>query len=222
MITQAAKAAYTDRRFFLSGVSWQTYEALLADVGDRSSIRLSFINGDLELMSPGGLHDRYKTRFGRMIEAMTEELDIPIDGCGSTTLRRGDIEKGLEPDEAFYIQNEARIRGKMAMELEVDPPPDLAIEIDITSSSVDREGIYAALGVPEIWRYDGDSLRVFRLRPEGTYERAEASPSFPFLLLAEFATFLDPLQDEDQTTWAKRFRAWVRERVLPLYEAERA
>ena len=86
-----------------------------------SSIRLSYDGGDLELMSPGGLHDRYKHRFGRMIEGLTEELDIPIDGCGSTTLRRGDVEKGLEPDEAFYIQNEARVRGKFEMDLDGRP-----------------------------------------------------------------------------------------------------
>ena len=132
------------------------------------------------------------------------------------------MEKGLEPDEAFYIQNEARVRGKFEMDLEVDPPPDLAVEIDITSSSVDREGIYAAIGVPEIWRFDGDSLRIFQLRPDGTYEPTEVSPSFPFLPIAEFAAFIDPLPDEDQTSWSKRFRDWVRERVLPLYQAGRA
>ena len=215
------KAASSDRRFFLSGVSWQTYEALLADVGERMSIQLSYDDGDLELMSPGGLHDRYKNRFGRLIEDLTSVLDIPVDGCGSTTLRRGDVKKGLEPDEAFYIQNEARVRGKFEMDLEVDPPPDLAIEIDITSSSVDREGIYAAIGVPEIWRFDGESLRIFQLRPDGCYEQTEVSPSFPFLPIAEFAAFIDPRPDEDQTSWSKRFRAWVRDRVLPLYQAWR-
>ena len=218
-IQTANSTTSSDRRFFLSGISWQTYEALLADIGDRSSIRLSFNNGDLELMSPGGLHDRYKTRFGRMIEALTEELDIPMDGCGSTTLRRGDVTKGLEPDEAFYILNESKVRGKLNMDLAVDPPPDLAIEIDITSSSVDREGIYAALGVPEIWRYDGDTLRVFQLKKTGIYERTESSLNLPLLPIAEFAAFLEFLPYEDQTTWAKRFRGWLRDRLLPLYQA---
>ena len=129
--------------------------------------------------------------------------------------------EGLEPDEGYYIQNEARIRGKMAMDLDVDPPPDLAIEIDITSRWVDREGIYAAIGVPELWRYDGDSLRIFRLGPDGKYEQTEVSPAFPFLPIAEFAEFFDPRPGEDQTTWSKRFRAWVRVRVLPLYQAAR-
>lgn len=216
-------AASTDQRFYLHGVSWATYEALLADVGDRmSSLQMTYDKGELEFMSPGGLHDRYKTRFGRMVEILTEELDIPIDGCGSTTLRRQDMEKGLEPDEAFYIQNEPRIRGKLEMNLEVDPPPDLAIEIDITSRSVDREGIYAAIGVPELWRYDGDTLRIFQLGPDGKYKRTEVSSAFPFLPIAEFAEFFDPRAGEDQTTWAKRFRAWVRERVLPLYQAGQA
>jgi len=207
-----------DRRFLLSGVSWGTYEALLTDVGE-SPIRLSFDAGDLEFMSPGGLHDRYKYRFGRLIGALTEELDIQVDGCGSTTLRSVQLNKGLEPDEAFYIRNEPRVRGKLDMDLEVDPPPDLAVEIDISSSSVDREGIYAALGVPELWRFDGESLRVFRLGAGGAYEVVASSPSFPYLPLDEFAAFVDPVTDEGQTAWVKRFKVWVRERVAPLYQA---
>lgn len=209
-----------DRRFLLRGVSWATYEALLADLGGRP-IRLSYDAGELELMSPSGEHDRLKHRFGRLVTALTEELDIPVDGCGSATLRRGDVNKGLEPDEGFYIRNEPRVRGKIAIDLDVDPPPDLVIEIEIASSSVDREGIYAALGVPELWRHDGESLRVFRLRPDGVaYEPAEVSPSFPFLPLREFEGFIRPRPGEDQTSWSKRFRAWVRDRVLPLYRAQ--
>lgn len=215
----SVKPPSADRRFLLSGVSWKTYEALLAEVGEQPSIRLTYDDGELEFMSPGGRHERYKHRFSRLIADLTEKLDIPIDGCGSTTLRRGDVNKGLEPDEAFYIQNEPRVRGKLEMDLDVDPPPDLAIEIDITSSSVNRERIYAALGIPEIWRFDGETLRIFRLRPDGAYELTEVSPSFPFLPIKEFEEFIDPRPGEDQTSWSKRFRAWVRERVLPLYQA---
>ena len=210
-----------DRRFLLTGIRWATYEALLADVGDRP-IRLTFSGGDLEIMSPGSLHDRYKHRFVRLIVALTEELEVPIDGCASTTLRSALLEKGLEPDEAFYVRNEPKVRGKMRMDLEVDPPPDLAIEIEITSSSVDREEIHAALGVPELWRHDGDTPRVFRLGAAGKYEPVESSPSFPYLPLGEFAPFIDPVDGEGQTAWAKRFRACVRERVAPLHRAWRA
>jgi Uma2 family endonuclease len=214
-------AADTDRRFLLSGVSWRTYEALLAEVGERSSTRFSYDQGELELMSPCGRHERLKVRLRRLMTTLTEVLEIPIDGCGSTTLHREVLKKGLEPDEGFYIQNELRVRGKLAMDLEVDPPPDLAIEIDITSGSVDRKGIYAALGVPEIWRYDGDSLRIDRLLADGSYERTAMSPTFPFLPIGEFAEFLEPHPGEDQTSWSRRFRAWVGKRVLPIYRAER-
>ena len=107
------------------------------------------------------------------------------------------MEKGLEPDEAFHLQNEARGRAKMDMDLSVDPPSDLAIEIDITSRSVDREGIYSAIGVPELWRCDGDSLRIFRLRPDGKFERTLMSLAFPFLPITEFAEFFDPRPGED-------------------------
>ena len=214
-------ASSPDPRFLLTGVRWETYEALLADVGD-GSLRLTYADGELELSIPDGPSNRHRCRLRRLVADLTEVLAIPIDGCGSTTLRRRDMEKGLEPDEAFYVQNEPRVRGKMDMDLSVDPPPDLAIEIDITSRWVDRDGIYAAIGVPEHWRYDGDSLRIFRLRPDGKYERTEVSPAFPFLPIAEFAEFFDPLPGEDQTTWSKRFRAWVRQRVLPLYQAGRA
>ena len=120
-------------------------------------------------MSPSSMHERYNCLFRRMIETLTEELAIPIKGAGSTTFKREDLERGLEPDSCFYLANERRIRGKRELDLTIDPPPDLAIEIDITSSSLDRQGIYAALGVPEIWRFDGESLRVYQLQPDGTY-----------------------------------------------------
>ena len=211
----------TDQRILIRNVSWQTYEALLTDAGDHSAARLTFHSGDLEIMSPGPRHDRFKHRVGRLVVALAEELDIPIEGCGSMTIRRGDLARGLEPDEAFYITNEPLIRGKLDLDFDVDPPPDLAIEIDITHSSVDRFGIYAALGIPEVWQFDGAILRVFRLEPDGRYEPSTISPSFTSLPLGEFAAFIDPRPGEALTTWSKRFRAWVRERVLPLHQLDR-
>ena len=170
-------------------------------------------------MSPGIRHEFDKGRFGRLIEALTEELDIEVVSSRSMTLRREELLKGLEPDESYYKRNESKVRDRDELDPEVDPPPDLAIEIDITSTSVDRQGIYAALGVPEFWRFDGVSLRVFRRDAAGTYEQVERSPNFPHLPLDEFTAYHKPRPGEGQTAWVERFRAWVRERVAPHHQA---
>ena len=141
-------------------------------------------------MSSSEEHERTKKLLGRMVEVMTEELDIPIRSSGSTTLKSQLRQRGLEPDECYYVANERAVRGRKRIDLDIDPSPDLAIEVDISSSSLDQLRIYASLGVPEVWLYDGASLRVHQLQPEGTYARQTRSPSFPFLPLEEAEGFL--------------------------------
>jgi Uma2 family endonuclease len=145
-----------------------------------------------------------------MIEAMTEELNIPILSAGSTTLKLQLKERGLEPDECYYLGNEAKMRGKRELDLAVDPPPDLAIEVDISSSSLDQLAIYATLGVPEVWLYDGAVLEVYQLQPDKTYAKQTHSPAFPFLPLDEIERFLARRNETDETTWIRSFRAWVK------------
>jgi len=198
-----------ENRVVLRNVSWATFEALLAET-DRRGTRFAYDQGVLEIMSPSREHERIKSLIGRMIEAMTEELDIPISSAGSTTLKNQLKERGIEPDECYYVANEERVRGRDDLDLEVDPPPDLAVEVDISPSSINKLGIYAALGVPEVWRCDGAEIRVYQLQADGEYARQSRSPSFPFLPLEQIVRFLAERNASDETTWIRRFRAWAR------------
>src|SRR5262249_44955535 len=148
-------------------------------------VRLTYDRGTLELMTPSYRHEHYKMLLGRLLETWTEEHDIPIRSGGSTTFHREDVDRGLEPDQCYYIQHEYAVRGKEEIDLASDPPPDLAIEVDITSSVLNRLAIYAALGVPEVWRYNGIRLEVYRLGTDRTYVRSDQSLTFPSLPLTD-------------------------------------
>ena len=195
----------------LHDVSWSTYQALLHDLGDDPGKRLTYDQGNLEIMVPLPPHEDYKKRIGRLVETTTEELAIEIRSLGSTTWNRRDLQQGLEPDQCYYIQNEGRVRGKDDLDLTVDPPPDLAIEVDNTYSSLNRLAIYAALGVPEVWRFDGETLTLYRLE-EGRYEIQETSTALPLLSQADILRFLQASQTMGETSWVRSFRQWVREK----------
>lgn len=205
------------QRLVLGGIRWPFYEAFLAELGDRP-IHLTYDRGNLEIMTLSYGHERYKRRIGRLVEALTEELNLSLVSAGSMTIKREDLARGFEPDECYYIANQARIAGKDELDFTVDPPPDLAIEIDISRSWLDRMGIYAAFRVPEVWRFDGQALHVYRLKEDGHYEQSAGSPSFPFLPLAEFSRFVLTAPGTDETTLIRSFRAWVRERILPGFQ----
>src|SRR5262249_518426 len=143
----------------LSGVRWHTYEALLHDLGGRH-IRLTYDRGNLEIMAPLFRHERYADVLAELVKALARAAKRRTGGAGSTTFRREDLERGLEPDRCFYIDNLVAVAGKLELDPAHDPPPDLAIEVDIWSSSLNRLEIYAALGVPEVWRYDGEHFEV--------------------------------------------------------------
>ena len=196
------------QHFVLEDASWDIYEKLLHEVGDRP-IRLTYDEGRLEIMSPLPEHERPKKIIGRMIEMLAFELDVPMVSLGSTTFSRKDKSKGLEPDECYYFKNEQRMRGRKRLDLKKDPPPELVVEIDITSRSIDREPIYAALGVPEVWRYDGRRLRCLNLLGS-EYHIRKRSLAFPFLEPAQLQRFLDMLPQQDETSIIKAFVAWVR------------
>jgi len=198
-----------ETRILLSNISWDIFEALGAS--DCAGIRFTYDRGCLEIMSPSPEHEWFHRLLGRMIESLTEELNIPIRSGGATTLKIKLKQRGLEPDECYYVLNEPRVRGKKDIDLATEPPPDLAIEVDISHSSLDKMGIYADLGVPELWLYDGVSLRVFHLRAEGVYAQEQHSFAFPFLDLNDIRRFLDRCEETDETSWIRSFRAWVRQ-----------
>ena len=204
----------TGQRFRLSGISWKLYEQLLTGLDDRR-VRVTYDRGELELMAPSYRHENYASALGRFVTVLCEEFEIAFKSGRSTTFRREDLDRGLEPDDCFYIRNVAKVLGKTEIDLTVDPPPDLAIEIDIASSSVDRMGIYAALRVPEVWRFDARELCVHCLQPNGEYEEWQTSPTFPMLPLRRVVEFLEQSTDLDDVTLVRKFRAWVRKQLMP-------
>jgi Uma2 family endonuclease len=148
----------------LNNITWQTYESLRSNLAEQAGIRLTYDRGKLEIMTPLAPHEKYKKLLGSFVEALTEETDRDICSLGSLTCKKEDLARGLEPDRCYYIQNEQVVWDKDQIDLNQDPPPDLVIEIDITSSSIDRLELYASLGVPEVLRYDGTRLIVYQLQ----------------------------------------------------------
>jgi Uma2 family endonuclease len=196
----------------LQGISWETYQSLVQELESQPNKRLTYDNGLLEIFMPLPPHERYKRWTGRFLEALTEELDIEICSLSACTWSRKDLAKGVEADECYYIQHETIIRGRMDIDLMVDPPPDLAIEIDITSPSLPRLPIYCALGVPEVWRFDGTKMHILVL-VNGKYEEVMASIALPIVTPEILQTWLTQATTMGETTWAKALRRWVRETI---------
>ncbi|QLE51583.1 Uma2 family endonuclease [Nostoc sp. C057] len=195
----------------LSGISWQTYENLLTELSASRRLRLTYNRGTLEIMVPSPEHENYKKVLGRFVETLAEELEVRIQPLGSTTFKRPEL-SGAEPDECFYIKNVKFIKGKKRINLQQDPPPDLVVEIDITSSSKNRFQVYADMGVPEIWRYDGTIFSINILRND-QYIAVDQSLAFPNLPLTEISNFLEQVGEKDYLELVKEFRQWVKSQI---------
>jgi Uma2 family endonuclease len=193
----------------LYDVDWQMYSRLLRAFEAKRGYRLTYDRGTLEIMPPSWEHEAPAYLLGCFIDIMTEELRLPRRGGGSVTLRRKLKRRGLEPDKCYWLANTPRMLGKTRLDLRIDPPPDLAIEVDVTSSSMDRMGIYAALGVPEIWRLSQRMLTFHELRGE-TYQPRADSLSFPGLAPADLMGFVSQYDQHDDTSLGLMFRDWVR------------
>jgi Uma2 family endonuclease len=200
-----------EQRVILHNVSWETYERLLVDLGDRSAPRMTFDRGTLEIMSPSSEHERYNRTIAQIVEELAVELDVNVDSLGSTTFRHEDIDRGFEPDSCFYIQNAPRVRGKKRIDLAVDPPPDLVIEIDITSPSLAKMPILAQVGVPEVWRYDGKRLSIYEIAG-GEYVSREKSVAFPTVSTADVTAFIKESEILERPAWVRKLRRWASER----------
>ncbi len=198
----------------LQGVSWETYEALCEDL-DGTHIRLTYDQGSLEIMTLSFEHERSGGVLGRLVDVLAEELGIDYISAWSTTFKRKDVRKGLEGDRTFYIQRVAAVAGKLKLDLKIDPPPDLAVEVDVTSSSLNRMGIYGALGVPAVWRYDGKQFQVFQRKRDGSYRSVPRSKAFPTLPVAEVLPLLRQVTTLTELAMIRALRVWVREHVVP-------
>jgi Uma2 family endonuclease len=210
--------APAEQRIVLPNVSWRTYETLLEEFDGRP-IRLTYDRGSLEIMTLGHAHENYAELLALFVVVLTGELRLPRHSGGSTTFRAQAQERGLEPDKCYWIDSEPHMRGKKEFDIAFDPPPDLAIEVEITRSSLNRLAIYAALGVKEVWRFDGDTVQFHHQEPGGEYVVQQHSRAFPQLPSDELLRFLSESDAQDETSLEWSFRAWVREHVLPAHEA---
>ncbi|MBW4561042.1 MAG: Uma2 family endonuclease [Mojavia pulchra JT2-VF2] len=197
-------------RVLLNNISWQTYQSLVKDFEQQPAMRLTYDRGLLEIKMPLDPHESYKKLLGRLVEAITEELEIEIRSLGSRTCDREDLARGLEPDQCYYIQNEQAVWDKEQIDLSKDPPPDLAIEIDITSSSINRLDIYADLGVPEVWRYDGQTLTMYHLENK-QYQSCDRSIALSLLTPSDIERFLELKKTTKENALIRLFRGWVTE-----------
>jgi Uma2 family endonuclease len=198
-----------DQFVVLRNVSWETFERLLADHEDSAGVRLYYDNGMLEIKVPSAKHEEPNRTLAQLIEVLAEEMNIDLRRLGSTTFKRYDLLKGFEPDSSFYIQNVEAITGKASLDLTIDPPPDIVIEVDISSDSLDKFPIFAGLGIPEVWHYDDEMVTIYKLEGD-QYVKAEYSPTFP-LLTGELATqFLEERAQMKSTVWLRRIREWAR------------
>jgi Uma2 family endonuclease len=194
----------------MNGVRWETFKALMADVGDGRAWRIAYDKGVLEIRMPLPEHEEPKRLIEDFVTAIVDELEIEIRSLGALLLEREDLTRAVEPDTCFYIQNESIVRGKKSIELPNDPPPDLVVESDYTSSSLNKFTIYVSLGVPELWRYRNETLQVYQLI-EGKYELTNQSLAFPFLPLTEIPGFIEQSRTIGQRSAVRLFRQRIRE-----------
>jgi Uma2 family endonuclease len=197
-------------RVVLYNISWQQFENLLIDLGQTRAARIAYDNGTFEIMTPLPEHEYYKEAIGISIQDIAEELDINYESYGSTTWKREARLAGIEPDNCFYFQNEAKIRGRLELNLNQDPPPDLALEIDMTHKSLNRFPIYARLGIPEIWCYDSGELKIYQLQQE-TYGEVETSSVFPMLRVQEIPTIIEQYRLDGKLAVRRAIRNWARQ-----------
>ena len=194
-------------------ISWEAFERMLDDIGETHH-RVTYQDGDLEFMTISFEHEQYGEWIGKLILFVAIEMHRPLCSGGSTTLKLELRKVGLEPDRCYWIDHEQHMRGKKKWDALADPPPDLAIEIDISSSWLDRLEIYAALQVPEVWRFDGEKLKVLILGTNGKYKERTKSMAFPALPMDSFVRHVKKLGSTDELSLLEDFTEWLRSDVV--------
>jgi Uma2 family endonuclease len=201
------------QRLVLHGVSWHEYTRMLRAFAERPGYRLTYDRGTLEIMSPLFEHEVNADLLGRFVVVLTEELGLPLQAGRSTTFRRRRMRRGLEPDHSWWIAHAPQMLGKRVIDLRVDPPPDLALEVDVTRRSLDRMSIYARLAVPEVWRLDAQGLTFQVLQANGRYAEQTHSLAFPLFTPADLMASVALRTQYDENEVVRRFRVFVRQRL---------
>jgi len=198
-----------EHKVILHGVSWETYERLLSEHQESPGTHFIYDEGELEIMVLSRRHEEPNRDLAMLVQLVAMELGIDFDQLGSTTFKRKHLQKGFEPDSAFYFARVSETEGR-ELDAEIDPPPDLIIEIDLTSPSLNRFPIFAAFGVPEVWRYHRSRVTFYRLEGGRYVETASSSALLP--LTAEVATrFLEERLQMRSTQWMRHVREWARQ-----------
>jgi Uma2 family endonuclease len=197
------------QQLLLEDVSWQQFENILTELGEHRAARLSYSHGFLEIMVPLPEHEKAKEIIGDMIKILLEARQIAFESLGSTTLKNEFMTQAVEPDACFYIQNQAAVIGKNRLDMSVDPPPDLAIEIDLTSRTHLEN--YLILRVPELWRYVKQGLQINTLQG-AKYIESDFSPTFPDIPIIELVNqYVQQSQVSGRTKAIQTFRNWLQD-----------
>ncbi|MCX5935196.1 MAG: Uma2 family endonuclease [Pseudanabaena sp. LacPavin_0818_WC45_MAG_42_6] len=204
-VTVAAKQG--ENRVALKGISWLSYQQILNALPDSRAARLTYDRGILEITMPLETHEYSSELIGLFIRILVLEMGLKLKSMRSTTINRPDLERGAEPDCAYYIQNQPKVAGKI-VDFSQDPPPDLVVEVDITHTDIDKNRLYASMGVPEFWRYNGQELKIYTLQ-EAQYVECDRSPTFPWMQKEYLYNFLEEAQ-QDEIAAEVKFRSFVK------------
>ena len=197
-----------DAVLVLHGVTWDDYEQLLEDMNGWPGMRITYYKGMLEIVSPSPRHEKIKAFIDNLVAMFCEERDIAMENLGSTTFKQKKNEQGAEPDVCFHVTNVEHIAGKDKINPDFDPVPDIAVEIDISNESTAKFEIHRTFGMPEIWRYDGNSVRLYRLA-EAQYVEIPESRFFPELSATILTSFVEQSRIQGRTAALAAFRHWL-------------
>ena len=198
-----------ETRVLLENITWQTFKTMLAEMGSERANKISYRQGNIEVMTPLKPHENSNRLIEVFVGVLCEELGLEVNRVGSLTLTRDDLEYGAEPDSSYYIQNELLVREKENIDLAFDPPPDLVLEVEYSRPKIDKFKLYAAMGIPEFWRYNGTTLRVYILA-NGQYSETQTSPTFAVIPIKEIPRFIEESKKIGQIAVTRAFRTWVK------------
>ncbi|MGF1496125.1 MAG: Uma2 family endonuclease [Elainellaceae cyanobacterium] len=212
LVPQPIAQPIGERRVLFRNLDWQRYQMIRQAIGDRRVARLTYDQGLLEITMPLEDHEFAVRLIELFIRVLVLEMGMKLKTMGSTTLDREGLDRSAEPDNAYYIQNQAIVAGRR-VDLTQDPPPDLVVEIDITHTDINKPQLYASMGVPEFWRYNGETWQIYQLREQG-YEEVETSPTFPLVPKTKLYEFLAQAR-QDEVEAELSLRNWVRSHLHP-------
>ncbi|MGF1520997.1 MAG: Uma2 family endonuclease [Leptolyngbyaceae cyanobacterium] len=216
LVPQPVPQPIGEKRLLFHSLNWQRYQTLRETIShdrgnssiENRNLHFTYLQGTLEVTMPLEIHEFSARLIEKFIWILVVEFGLKVKTMGSTTLDRELLDRSAEPDNAYYIQNQPLVAGR-DVDLDRDPPPDLVVEVDITHTDIDKLALYAAMNVPEFWRYNGEVWRIYELR-NGEYREVEVSPMFPKVPEMKLYEFL-AMARQDEVEAELALRQWVRE-----------